>query len=410
MLKPNEGNKYVFKIINFKSAYLPSYDEVAYLLHLPNNFRGIIDYAQSFYEAKLPVSKSSISTLSTKGIGKPTFKKIENWFLSLSPSIVHIFNPKLLKKNYKAVVVGSNASHFYSCVDSYKFSLRANKNDNELNVLMDWLEERSNADYLLMSEIHRKAKSEIIDKNDPKDIWLLQKTHWHAQSLVPSRQLEVLDEFFKSDKRRENYTFDEVLAIAGASYYLTFDFYLSAIANYEIGLQFYYERLDETCKDKQYSSFFTGVLNTLIESDEVNSCFDAALIELKKFISSKIKPISWRQLASYIPIENSQLNAPESYEPLKDRQYKQLKDWRNGKNLPSFLKLERFVSAICEKLCDLDSSALLVYFRISRGIDTKIQVCFEQTESEKLIPIFNEIIGQYPAYFKYYSERENSAI
>jgi len=48
MLKPNEGNKYVFKIINFKSAYLPSYDEVAYLLHLPNNFRGIIDYAQSF--------------------------------------------------------------------------------------------------------------------------------------------------------------------------------------------------------------------------------------------------------------------------------------------------------------------------------------------------------------------------
>ena len=78
--------------------------------------------------------------------------------------------------------------------------------------------------------------------------------------------------------------------------------------------------------------------------------------------------------------------------------------------LPSFLKLERFVSAICEKLCDLDSSALLVYFRISRGVDTKIQVCFEQTESEKLIPIFNEIIGQYPAYFKYYSERENSAI
>ena len=68
---------------------------------------------------------------------------------------------------------------------------------------MDWLEERSNADYLLMSEIHRKAKSEIIDKNDPKDIWLLQKTHWHAQSLVPSRQLEVLDEFLSQIKEEK---------------------------------------------------------------------------------------------------------------------------------------------------------------------------------------------------------------
>lgn len=101
MLKPNEGNKYVFKIINFKSAYLPSYDEVAYLLHLPNNFRGIIDYAQSFYEAKLPVSKSSISTLSTKGIGKPTFKKIENWFcpchLVLSTFLTPNFSRKIIK-------------------------------------------------------------------------------------------------------------------------------------------------------------------------------------------------------------------------------------------------------------------------------------------------------------------------
>lgn len=68
------------------------------------------------------------------------------------------------------------------------------------------------------------------------------------------------------------------------------------------------------------------------------------------------------------------------------------------------------VSAISANLCDLDSSALLVYFRISRGIDTKIQECFEQTYSEKVIPIFNEVIEQYPAYFKYYSERENSAI
>lgn len=47
------------------------------------------------------------------------------------------------------------------------------------------------------------------------------------------------------------------------------------------------------------------VLNTLVESEEANGCFDAVLIELKDLISSKEKPMSWRKLASFIPLEKT---------------------------------------------------------------------------------------------------------
>ena len=409
MLKPNEGNKYVFKNIHFKSVYLPPLNEVAQLLHLPSNISGMITHAQSFYDSDLPVSKSSISHLSNQGVGKPTFKKIYTWFKSLSPRINEVFNLQVYKKTSKAMRVTSNASTYYLYTHGFNFSKKSNNNDNELNILIDWLVERSNADYLIMSEIHNKAKSKSIDKKNPRDIWQLQKPHWQSHSLVPNDQFTILDEFFNSDKRREDYTNEDALALAEATYYLTFDFYLSAIANYEVGLHSYYRRLDENYNPEKGSSFFINVLNTLVESDEANGCFDAVLIELRELISSKEKPMPWRKLASFIPLEKSHSDNPESGESLNDRQYKQLKDWRNGKNLPSFLRLEKFINAIRASYGNYDSLAILMYFRISRGIDTKIQECFEQTHNKKTIPIFKTVIAQYPSYFKHYTDTVNKA-
>lgn len=409
MLKPNEGNKYVFKNIQFNSVHLPPLNEVAHLLHLPNNISGMITHAQSFYGSDVPVSKSSISHLSNQGVGKPTFKKIYTWFKSLSPRISEVFNLEVLKKTFKAARVGSNASTYYPCTYGFNCSKKSNNNDNELNALLDWLEERSHADYLMMSEIHNKAKSKSIDKKSPKDIWQLQKPYWQSHSLVPSHQLSIFDEFFNLDKKRENYTNEDALALAEATYHLTFDFYLSAIANYEVGLHSYYRRIDENYKPKKGTSFFTNVLNTLIESDESNGCFDSVLIELKELVSSNDKPMTWRRLASFVPLEKSQSDYTESGESLNDRQYKQLKDWRNGKNLPSFLRLEKFIKAIFASHGNYDSLAMLMYFRISRGIDTKIQECFEQTHSEKVIPIFKTVIGQYPSYFEHYTDKLNKA-
>ena len=409
MLKPNEGNKYVFKNIHFKSVYLPPLNEVTQLLHLPSNISGMITHAQSFYDSDLPVSKSSVFHLSSRGVGKPTFKKIYTWFKSLSPKINEVFNLQVYKKTSKAIRVTSNASTYYSCIHGLNFSKKCNNNDNELNILIDWLVERSNADYLMMSEIHNKAKSKSIDKKSPKDIWQLQKPYWQSHSLVPSHQLSIFDGFFNSDKKRENYTNEDALALAEATYHLTFDFYLSAIANYEVGLHSYYRRIDENYKPKKGTSFFTNVLNTFIESDESNGCFHSVLIELKELVSSNDKPMTWRRLASFVPLEKSQSDYTESGESLNDRQYKQLKDWRNGKNLPSFLRLEKFIKAIFASHGNYDSLAMLMYFRISRGIDTKIQECFEQTHSEKVIPIFKTVIGQYPSYFEHYTDKLNKA-
>jgi hypothetical protein len=409
MLKPNKDNKYVFKQIHFNSVYLPPLNEVTQLLHLPLNTNNIINHVQSFYGEELPVSKSSISQLTNQGVGKSTFKKIEAWFTSLSPKVMQIFNLKLFKKISKAVKVGSNASIYFSCAYGFNCSKKSNNNDNELNVLLDWLEERSNADYLMMREIYSKTKSKSIDKKNPKDIWQLQKPYWQSHSLVPNVQFTILDEFFNSDKKRDSYTIENILAAAEATCYLTFDFYLSAIANYEVGLHSYYQRLDERYNPKKGSSFFTNVLNTLIESDESNGCFDSVLIELRELVSPKEKPMPWRKLASFIPLEKSQSDYTESGESLNDRQYKQLKDWRNGKNLPSFLRLEKFINTIFASHGNYDSLAMLMYFRISRGIDAKIQKCFEQTQSEKMIPVFKTVIAQYPSYFKHYTDAVNKA-
>lgn len=409
MLKPNEGNKYVFKNIHFKSVYLPPLNEVAQLLHLPSNISGMITHAQSFYNSDLPVSQSSIFHLSSRGVGKLTFKKIYTWFKSLSPNINEVFNLKVYKKTTRAMKVTSNASTYYSCIYGFNASKKSNKNDNELNLLIDWLEARSQFDYLMMSEIHNKAKSKNIDKKSPKDIWQLQKPYWQSHSLVPRQQLNIINEFYNSDKKREDHTEEDGLALIEATYHLIFDFYLSAIANYEVGLHSYYRRLDENYKPKKGASFFTNVLNTLIESDESNGCFDSVLIELKELVSSNGKPMTWRRLASFIPLKKSPSDNPDSGESLNDKQYKQLKDWRNGKNLPSFLKLEEFINAVFDKHGNYDSLALTVYFRIARAIDTKIQECYEQAHSEKTIPIFKTVIGQYPSYFKHYTDTVNKA-
>ncbi|OBT08057.1 hypothetical protein A9267_10040 [Shewanella sp. UCD-FRSSP16_17] len=399
-MKPNSDGKYLFESIDFDSLFLPSTQSVAQLLGLPDNAAKTIPFFEKHYGEPLNVSRSSRAEMTGKGVAKPTFKKLINWLTLLAiPVNKLVYMPVMLKTN-RAIKVGSNAGLWYSASHGLRLSLVFNRNDNELVTVFDLIDSRAEADYLMLKSLKNQVKEKRIEKDNAFAIWQAQLQTWTEHSLVPVEQLACLSSFSQSPSYPHFYSEEYGIEVVKAVYYLTFDFYLSAIAHYELGISLYYIRCGIKDASEPHNSIIASAINTYVVSDERCTCFGAMLNELRTMLAKKELDSSWRALAAYIDIEES----GECIEATKDKQYRQLKDWRNGKNMPSANKLKQFVSNFMNALGGDDIETILALLRIANGIDALVEKLLRQAKDKKVLLIIAEVLSDYPRYFEHYKQ------
>ncbi|MCU8009587.1 hypothetical protein L5M11_18950 [Shewanella sp. SM87] len=400
MFKPNKDGKYVFPPSHFTSIFLPSTAEVARLLLLPENIPQQITFFERVHEIDSKIAKSSKANILTQGVSLRTLTKLYNFGENISVSFKIFFTTANLLKLLRPAKAGSNAGDWFAL----GLGISTVKNDNELFTLGDWLISRSEADYVMLKTIKKQIKIGEIDKNDYITIWQALLPTWQHYSLVPLEQLAYYTLYLNASNGLKSPLNEPNQCLYEAVHHLIFDFYLTAIAHYEVGLYQYYQRQCDTFEPYGKTSFFSKVMHTFAHSDVKCCCYEAVLIELKRFLSSDDTELSWRAMAAFIPIKNSadtQQNYPLA-ESLIDRQYNQLKYWRNGENLPSEAKLEAFLTALFNQHGNYDVQAVLTYFRIARAIDIKINECVKLTPDIQSASIREKVLARYPTYFEHY--------
>lgn len=390
MFKPNKDGKYVLKSIKFESVFLPAPSTVTELLQLPNNFIKVIPFIEKQSGILLNIGRSSRSNLATEGIAKPSINKLTSWVQKLPIPYQKLQSFSLLLKTIKASKVSSNACVWWPLVNGFKQSTY----DTELNTLLDFLQLRADADYRMMKAIKQQIKQGKIDKDDSNAIWQAQQTTWQRQSLVSVETLNIYSEFAASPDNPKYQQDENATLLIGAVYHLIFDFYLSAIAHFEIGIALYENRHYGNIKPDDYKGIFSTTLDIYSHNSYAYTCFSAILEAIKQRLADHGTVLGWREIATFIYIEDS----GESDELLNDRQYNRLKDWRKGINMPSNEKMRLFIEALVKKLGDYNPEPIIDYFRIARAVDDFLAL----QPDKRVIPIIKSVLAHYPTYFKHY--------
>lgn len=409
MFKPNKDGKYVFPPSHFTSIFLPSTAEVARLLQLPENIPQQITFFERAYQTNSKIAKSSKANLLTQGVSLKTLGKLYQFGENISVYFKVLFTKANLLKLLRPAKIGSNAGDWFAL----GLGISTNKNDHEFFTLGDWLISRSEADYVMLKTVKKQIKTSVIDKNDYITIWQALLPTWQHYSLVPPEQLAYYTSYLNASDALKSPSDETHQRLYEAVYHMIFDFYLTAIAHYEVGLYQYYQRKFDTFEPDGETSFFSKIMDTFAHSDVKCCCYEAVLIELKRFLSSGDSELSWRAMATFIPIRNSTDTQADGknalQEPLSksgyrliDEQYNQLKDWRNGANLPSETKLEAFLTALFNQHGNYDVQTVLNYFRIARAIDIKIHECVKLTPNIQIASILEKVLARYPVYFEHY--------
>lgn len=392
-MKPNSNGKYSFTLKHYNSYFLPSIADVTSLLGLPDNPIKMIPLFESLYDSPLNVGRSSRHQITKKGVAKPTRDKLVSWFNRLPIPANKLIHMPTMLKTYRAMRVSSNAGLWLSSMHGLKLS----SHDNEFKVLNDFINERSEADFQMLKSIKKKIKSKKVAKDDIDALWQEQLSTWEKHSLVPSEQLNYYTSFAKSPNALVFEQEQNKLKLLESAYHLIFDFYLSAIASYEVGLVLYEKRHYYDIDVANYHGLFSSVVETWVSAAEEHTCFEAVLLELRKILGDDTKPMAWRELSSFIPINNAaQISENET---LKDRQYGLLKDWRKNQNMPSDTKFREFVESAFRTQGNVYIEPILIYFRIAKGLDSIVTKQLHKVEDKACIPILKKVISNYPLYF-----------
>jgi hypothetical protein len=392
MLKPNKDGKYVFPATDFPSLFLPSVTSVAELLGLPKNMSQQITAFERHFATDLNISRSSKACLVTGGVGKPTVNKLIKGGNQLTIPRDCLLNPAKLRKDRRALRLGSNAVDWLSLYEGSKCST----NHWVFFPFMEGMTHRAEADILMRKKVQTQVKSSELDITNVSAVWLAQLPFWQQHSSIPIEQLATFTRYYQLPRSEL-----DKIDILPADYcqalgYQTFDFYLSAIACFEAALGVFYQSEFASFSIDNHLALFEQVTVTLSDDGDDYTCFGAMLLGMKRLICTEEAKVSWHKLASFIPVE--QLS--EHGESLIDEQYHQLNDWKNGQNLPSMEKLERFVTAAFAYHGNYDVDAMLIYFRIAKALDAKLEEFIRNIPPEYATSIIEAVLSRYPIYLE----------
>jgi len=402
ILKQSADGNNKIRINEFKSPsfYLPAIGNTSELLDFPSTQKQLLDLFETAYETPLNISRTSKFEFFNKGVGLRTVGKIIGWFKTLPLPFDQLATKRLMAKVIRSNKVGSNAGNWFSAIKNFEagFQNTSESKEHELGPLFDFILHRCNTDIKFLTLIRQQIKKDKIDTTDVAGAWKLQQPLWSDNSKVPDSALQTFEQHAeKLAVQPKSLTKQQTLDIAESYCHLCLDFYLEAITHYEIGCRFYYGKDPE--KQKKELGMITKAILAYATDDNIKTCFDGMLTELKEVTSELVNETSYRKLASFIEIDEE-----EPGESLEDKQYKQLKDWRNGRNLPSGKKLITFLQNLDEYIDTNSGFVTFLMCRIAMGMDKLVNGVLTQSagdncNSDDVEIIIKKVLARIPEYY-----------
>jgi len=378
-LKDSTDKQNKVKINDFKSPsfYLPPISKVHELLGFITNQKQLIDWLESSYKAPLKISNTSKYAFFKQGIGLRTASKIISWLRIIPFPWKELANKKVMAKIIRSNRAGSNAGGWFSTINGFKAS-NYGKTAHEFTLLFNFIEQRCNTEVDLLLRVKEDVKAGKLTSDDIAAAWKAQQPLWENNPYIPQDIIENFAELMLLHKQGQKLSEQQTLYFIEYYLYLYFDFFIEAVTYYEVGCHIYYGRKKE--KIENDLGMITKAINAYATQEDIKTCFAGMLKEFKDALSELVGDTSYRKLASFIEINEDEHS--EFGESIEDKQYKQLKDWRNGKNLPSGKKLTAYLKKL-DEYADTDSGFITFDMcRITMGVDKLVSDVLAQTKNE----------------------------
>jgi hypothetical protein len=393
------------RINEFKSSsfYLPTLASVNEFLGFPSTQKQLLDLLETTYETPLDVKRSSRYGLFGKGVGLRTVSKIITWCKKLPLPFETMMTKRLMVKIERSRKAGSNAGHWLSAMQNFEagFKFAGGSGEDEFTALLGFLEYRCNTEVDLLLELKQKVKAGKLKATDLAEAWKAQQPLWENNPRIPTRVTDDFVQIALLHSQQKSLTEQQTLTIIESYCYLCFDFYLEAITHYEVGCRLYYGKNKEKLENEL--GMITKAIYAYATDDAITTCFDGMLTELKNVASELVGETSYRKLASFIEIEEDKSIACD--ESLADKQYGQLKDWRNGKSRPSNAKLITFLQNLDRHVGGDNSSITSLMCRITMGMDKLVNEVLAQSKRDNcnqadVKKIIKNVLAAMPEYYR----------
>lgn len=404
-LKSSVDDNNKVKINEFKSPsfYLPTLSSVNEFLGFPSTQKQLIDLLETTYDTPLQISRTSKYGLFGKGVGLRTVSKIISWCKKLPIPFKTMMTKRLMVKIERSRKAGSNAGHWYSAMHSFEagFKFAGGSGEDEFTALLEFLEHRCNTEVDLLLELKQRVKAGTLKTTDVAEAWEAQQPLWESNPCIPVHVTDDFSQIALAHSQQKSLTEQQTLTGIESYCYLCFDFYLEAITHYEVGCRMYYGKNKEKLENEL--GMITKAIYAYATDDTISTCFDGMLTELKDVASELVSETSYRKLASFIDIEEDKSIA--CGESLADKQYRQLKDWRNGENLPSGKKLITFLQNLDDYANTSSDFVTFLMCRITMGIDKLVNEVLVQSKRDNCNPadvekIIKKVLAAMPEYYK----------
>lgn len=397
----DSNNKIKFKDEKSPYYFLPPLQDFLELLNLPHTQKQLLDLAESAFGIDSKIGRSSKFAIFGNGVGKQVISKLLGFYKNLPIPFDDVFTPKNLNKIDKSAKVGSNAVHWLSAVPFYKLSAPDGESDKELEPLFLFIEKRCQTEVRFLEYVREKIKNDKIDREDTVIIYKYISVFWKNETKVPEHAVHTLGNIIKYPERLKKPSKEDTLSAIESYCFMNLDFYLEAITYFEIGVRYEYGNDPQNLK-KEIGTI-TRSIYAFATNNTISTCFEALLIEYKKILTDLVGKTGFRDLARFIDI--NELENADLSESLDDRQYTQLKRWRNGKDIPSNERLAAFLDKL-DEYANVDSGYVLkMAFRIALGVDKlvgkiKSATAFDNCEPHEVEAIFKKVLAEIPTYYE----------
>lgn len=418
------NGKVTYKPIDFNNLYLPPLTSVFSDLGYKPTISNFVEYLNNDFDKPVGISKSSIRNISSKGISAKSGQKILTWFKEIASTSIDTAGIKKAAtlKSLRIALTRSTSSEWYPFIQGFEIPRKDSDLSDVYKPLFNFLKVRSEADASHIRSLRRDVKSKKIDVNNLAMLWKPYIDIWVKHSKVPKEQLDSFTNFIGDCRNTSEIEAKDETPATLPIMYFTYDFYLEFIAHYEVSMLISMHSNDEAVSDLKSKKWLLtkAFENYLAPLDPENSelftrnshnehspktLFGAMLKvlkdEMEKLKSSEDsaqnqdKHNGWRKLASFIEI-----NTTDSLELLNQRQYDQIKQWRKGKDMPSFKNLNIFINNYLEYVDRSGNDLLEMCFRIMLMLD--------RLESRTLATIKDKpaakdhiktVLAQYSSYY-----------
>ncbi|SFM77670.1 hypothetical protein [Marinobacter zhejiangensis] len=382
----------------YESYYIPPFQDFCELLRVPTGPIELVNALSRLTGLEPKVGRSTVAKLTTVGVSEKSFGLLSNYFKAAAPGVD--FSPGFVRKVLIYKGLRSNYASWCGPIEGVKQSL-SQERCSRLYPMISFVEERARHQRGMRLKLValRKLAKQGMEGQAVEGVRSLEAELYRKYTLVPSSVIDSAVSILSLSIPSSEFSVEKKEVLARYCLYQYWDFYLSALALFEALSKYSYQGEEGLLTTP---TAFMRVLGKIVSSDcrSPRNVFEALLDDWRSHFSKGRRHMTWADLAKGIQLDPETTVAGTT---LKERQKKQLRDWRLGKSYPSEEKLKQFL--LHQPSGPTDLIDLMVFHGvIARALDRLINVSIQGQKisgvsKELSWAILREIFANYSRHY-----------